>query len=52
MEENTSEVSEENEANQVPAVEVEAANTDEVAPEDEENSDELDIKKDDNGDSK
>ena len=52
MDENTSEVSEENEANQVPVVELDAANTDEVAPEDEENSDELDIKKDDNGDSK
>ena len=52
MDENTSEVSEENEANQVPVVELDAANTDEVAPEDEENSDEQDIKKDDNGDSK
>ena len=52
MEENTSEVSEENEANQMPAVEVDATNTEEVAPEDEENSDEHDIKKDDNGDSK
>ena len=52
MEENTSEVSEENKASQMPVDEVDAANTDEVGLEDEENSGAQDIKKEDDGDNK
>ena len=52
IEENTSEFSEENEANQMPVEEVVAPNADEVFPKDEGNSDEQNIKKEDDGDSK
>ena len=52
IEENTSEVSEENEANQMPVEEVVAPDADEVFPKGEGNSDEQNIKKEDDGDSK
>ena len=52
IEENTSEVSEENKENQNPVEEAHALNPDEIVPEDEENSDEQDIKKEDDGGSK
>ena len=52
IEEHTSEVSEANMANAKPAEEIDNTNMDEVTPEGEDSSNELDVKKDDNGDNK
>ena len=52
IEEHTSDVSEANMANAKPAEETDDINMDEVTPEGEDSSNELDVKKDDNGDNK